>query len=299
MLYPVAEIEMLAAGQLDHAEGVAVGRDGTIYAGGEAGQVYRIRPDGGKVEEFANTRGFCLGLALDPEENLFICDLKRRAVVRVSQAGKSEVFADAAGERKFVLPNFPVFDRSGRLYVSDSGGFKQRNGVIYRIDRAGRAEIFSPGPFHFTNGLALDAEEKYLYVVESNLDRVVKIEIRPDGTPGAISVAADGMHSVPDGLAFDAAGNLYVTCYASDCLYRVAPDGRSELLAQDIESLALNQPTNCAFGGPGFDRLYVANLGGRHLAMLDLRAKGQPLWAHQGLAWSAGAAPTAGGNSPR
>jgi sugar lactone lactonase YvrE len=40
----------------------------------------------------------------------------------------------------------------------------------------------------------------------------------------------------------------------------------------------LNRPTNCAFGGPAFDRLFIANLGGRHLSVLDLGQQGQPLF---------------------
>ena len=63
MLYPIEKVGVFAQG-LDHPEGLAVARDGTVYAGGEAGQVYRISPDGKKVEVLANTGGFCLGLTL-------------------------------------------------------------------------------------------------------------------------------------------------------------------------------------------------------------------------------------------
>ena len=49
MLYPISEGRNFVTG-LDHPEGVAVARDGTLYAGGEAGQVYRISPDGKKSE---------------------------------------------------------------------------------------------------------------------------------------------------------------------------------------------------------------------------------------------------------
>ena len=41
MLYPVSEVRNFVTG-LDHPEGIAVGLDGTLYAGGEAGQIYRI-----------------------------------------------------------------------------------------------------------------------------------------------------------------------------------------------------------------------------------------------------------------
>lgn len=279
MLYSVAEVRIVVAG-LDHPECVAVGRDGTLYAGGERGQVYRISSDGRNVREIANTGGFCLGLTLDREENIYVCDLARHALIRVTQQGTVSLVADAGRGIKFRTPNFAVFDDSGNLYFSDSGEWKQGNGVIWRLRSTGAVELFSSGPFRFTNGLALDAHERSLYVVESNLDRVLRIEIKPDGSAGEAEVFVDGMARIPDGLAFDAAGNLYVTTYASNCIYRVSPDRQVQLLCRDEENLLLCQPTNCAFGGPNFDQLFVSNLGRDHISVLDLKVKGQPLWAH-------------------
>lgn len=280
MLYPIAGVRYFATG-LDHPEGVAVGADGQVYAGGEAGQIYRISPDGRKVETIANTGGSCLGVALDLDENLYFCDCRRRAVLRVSQKGKTEVFTNSAEGRPFIQPNFPVFDAQGNLYFSDSGDWKQTNGIIYKASPDGTTKTFAPGPFHFANGLALDADERYLYVIESNLDRVLRIVILPDGTAGAPEMFADGLVSVPDGMAFDQAGNLYVTTYGSSGIYRVSCDRNLELLCQDIENELLCLVTNAAFGGPAFDQLIVANLGHHHLSILDLTIKGQALWHHR------------------
>jgi sugar lactone lactonase YvrE len=185
------------------------------------------------------------------------------------------------GDRKFTCPNFSVFDSRGNLYFSDSGQWKQANGVVCCMRANGRVEVFAERPFHFANGLALDAAEQYLYVVESNLDRVVRIEIKSDGGAGASEVYAEGLARVPDGMAFDGNGNLYVTTYASNCIYRVTPDRQVNLLCQDVENLLLCQPTNCAFGGADFDQLFVGNLGRDHISVLDLKIKGQPLWCHR------------------
>ena len=280
MLYSTSEIREFATG-LDHPEGVAVGRDGTVYAGGEAGQVYQISSDGKHVETIANTGGFCLGITLDREENIYVCDCGKRVVFKVSPSRQVSVFADSCGGQGFKNPNFSAFDSRGNLYFSDSGDWKKRNGVVFRAEPDGKTSLFAEGPFHFPNGLAMDAEERYLYLVESNLDRVLRIEIKSDGRAGTPELYADALASVPDGLAFDARGNLYVTTYGSSCIYRVSPDRSVDLLCQDIESEFLCLVTNCAFAGPNFDQLLAANLGHHHLAILDLKVKGQPLAHHR------------------
>ena len=58
----VSELRVLASG-LDHPEGVAIGPDGSLYAGGEAGQIYRISPDG-RTEQIAETGGSVQGVAV-------------------------------------------------------------------------------------------------------------------------------------------------------------------------------------------------------------------------------------------
>jgi gluconolactonase len=277
MLYQLSEVTTFVTG-LDHPEGIAVGRDGKLYAGGEAGQIYRISRDGKSTEMIANTGGSCLGITLDREENIYVCDKGNHQVVKVTQQGVISIVAEFVGSHRLTCPNFSVFDSHGNLYFSDSGSWKQCNGAIYRAFPDGRVETFAQGPFHFANGIALDAEERFLYVAESNLDRVVRLPINADGSSGALDVFVDGLARIPDGLAFDANRNLYVTTYGSNAIYRVSPDGRAKLLCVDDECAILCQATNCAFGGPDFDQLFVSNLGASHISKLDLRVKGQPLW---------------------
>lgn len=279
MLYPIESVRIFA-NNLDHPEGIAVGPEGTMYAGGEAGQVYRISSDGKRVQTIAQTGGFCLGITPDRSGNLFVCDEGKHALFKVTNDGQVSVFADASKKEKFTCPNFCVFDSMGRLYLTDSGTWKGNNGVIYRLSAAGEVTLFAPGPFSFPNGLAIDSSEGALYVVETNRDRVLRIEIRDDASAGSIDVFAEGLARCPDGVALDSNGNLYVTTYASNCIYRVSPQGAIHVLCQDVENVLLSQPTNCAFGGSNFDQLLVANLGAHHIAVLDLGVKGQLLW-HQ------------------
>jgi len=65
---PVAATRVFYEGmiepRLDHPEGIAVHPDGSVWCGGERGQIYRIAADGSASEEIASTGGFCLGLSL-------------------------------------------------------------------------------------------------------------------------------------------------------------------------------------------------------------------------------------------
>jgi gluconolactonase len=137
--------------------------------------------------------------------------------------------------------------------------------------------VFVDGPQPFPNGLALSADERFLFIAQSHTDDVLRVEIREDGTAGDRELFATGLERVPDGLAFDVEGNLYVSCYASDNIYRVSPQRRVELLAYDRDGTTLARPTNIAFGGPQNDELYVANLGRWHINRVHLGVKGQPL----------------------
>src|SRR5262249_22169846 len=149
-------------------------------------------------------------------------------MVRVDRSGKFEVFASHAGERKLICPNFPVFDSAGNLYVSDSGQWKKRNGGLLRFTPDGRGETVASS-FGYANGLALSADEKNLFMVESDTDRIFRFDL----ASGKHDVYATEVGRMPDGLALDVDGNLYASCYASDEIHRITPDRQKELFAWD------------------------------------------------------------------
>lgn len=273
-LIPLRAFSTFAEG-LDHPEGLAFDADGALWAGGELGQIYRMDRRG-RMREITRLGGFNLGLTFSRKQELYVCNFKLPALVRVSRSGRVLESWERIGGRKLQTPNFSVFDSEGNLYFSDSGSFEEVNGCVYRLRANGRTELFA-GPFAFANGLSLSADERFLYVVQSTRDNVVEVEIRADGSAGRQRVYASGLHRVPDGAAFDAAGNLYVTCYASDNIYKVSPKGKVSLLAYDPQGTMIARPTNVAFGGPDFDEIYVANLGRWHICRAPGGVKGQLL----------------------
>lgn len=276
-----AQVRVFAEG-IDHPEGVAVHPDGSVWCGGEAGQIYRIDPSGKKVEEVANTGGFVLGLAFSPDASwLAICDVRRKAVLQLElRTMKVVTFAEAVGDGRLNLPNFPVFARDGTLYVSDSGDFGKINGRIFRFDRAGNGTLWADGSLNFANGLALDLSESNLYVVESFLPAISRFRIEADGFAGGREIFVEGVREVPDGLAFDCAGNLYCSCYAPSRIYRIDPQRCTSILVGDPTCHALSNCTNLAFGGENFQSLFVANLGRWHISQIEMSVKGAPLACH-------------------
>lgn len=282
-MLPLTSVSVFYDG-LDHPEGVAVHPDGSIWAGGEAGQLYRITPDGSSVEEVANTGGFVLGIAFSPDASwLAACDLKQQCVWRLDlDSGTLSEFARAPEDGDALsIPNYPVFDSAGTLYVSDSGAFREVNGRVLAFDGDGRGRVWHAGPFNFANGMCLSPEGDTLYVVCSWLPGVERVAIRDDGTAGAREVVALLPQTVPDGVAVDADGTLYVSCYTPCRIYRVAPGGAAEVVLDDWEAHTLGNPTNIAFGGPGFDQLFVANLGRWHLSRVEIGVQGAPLACHR------------------
>ena len=174
---PLKRFRMYAEG-LDHPEGLAFDRDGTLWTGGELGQIYRI--DGqGRPHEVVTLGGFNLGLTFSAKQELYVCNFGLPALVRMTRRGRVLQSWERVGSRKLINPNFSVFDSEGNLFFSDSGHFEEENACVYRVRANGRAEWFA-GPLAFANGLSLSADERYLYVVQSTRDNVVKIEIRAD-----------------------------------------------------------------------------------------------------------------------
>ena len=266
----------LADPQLDHPEGLAVHPDGSVWCGGERGQIFRVEPDGSAMTQVASTDGFCLGMAFDrTAEHLYICDNKHAAVFRLDVAtGAVERFADGAPAGRFKIPNYPAFDADGRLYVSDSHAFGVPGPGVWRVDADGRAELWYDRDVTFANGLAVSADERWLYVVETFAHRVFRVPIEGDGSAGEREEVAELPGSWPDGLAFDVTGNLYVGCYEPSRVLRISPSGEVETLFHDLSAHTLAHPTNVAFRGT---TMFTSNLGRWHLTRLEVGIEGAPL----------------------
>ncbi len=247
----------------DHPEAVAWGPDGCAYAGGEAGQLYQFDLQGGPCKLVAQVEnGFMLGLALDAAGNTYACDERKACVHIITALGDVSTYSRGTAEQPMRTPNYPVFDDAGMLHVSDSGEFGQRNGWIWRITPAGIAEIWDRSANGFPNGMCLSADGQTLFVVESSPPLVSRLEIKADGSAGQRRIIFELPRSVPDGIALDVLGNLYISLYNPNIIYRLSPSGELVTLVDDWQQLRLVAPTNIAFGGEDMKSMIIASLCG-------------------------------------
>lgn len=279
-LRPVSDIEIVVGGSnsgLDHPEGVTWGPDGHAYAGGEIGQIYSIDITAGTFEEIARSEGFICGVACDAAANVYACAAEAHVVVRARADGTIDLISRGTDDLPMETPNYPCFHPAGDLYVSDSGEWGASTGRIYRIRPNGSTELFSHAATQFTNGMCLSPDAEWLYVVESNMPGVSRIRVNDDGSAGERQIAATLPGDVPDGVQFDGDGNLYITLYIPDRIYRMEPSGHIEVLVEDPTHTIMASATNIAFGGSDRRDLLLASLGRWHIGRLRMDTPGIPL----------------------
>ena len=165
--------------------------------------------------------------------------------------------ADGAGN-PLVGPNDAVVDAADGLYFSASGIWDVAAPIdgrlFYRRADGTVAEVADD--IHYANGLALSPEGQTLYVSEMAAQRVLRFDVRADGTLGDRYLFArlsdlapdlDGfdIYMGPDGLRTDAAGNVYIAQFEGSRILVADPAG------QPLGVIEVPAPyvTNLEFGG--------------------------------------------------
>ena len=259
--YDLDQIEHIRG--VDHPESISIGPNGKAYTTGTGGQVYRINLADNVAVQFASTAPWrMLRQAVDADSRLYCADTTGK-VIRIMPTGEESTYATGPGGEDFLCTNYLAFDRAGNMYLSNSGDLSgQINGRLYKIPPGGgEAELWYLEAVDTPNAIALGAQKRYLYFVETFGGNICRVAIAEDGSAGVRERVVHMPRHIPDGIAFDERGWLRIACHRPDAIYVFdLTSNRLDLFAEDWRGEALRGPMDVAFAGPNRDILLAASL---------------------------------------
>ena len=222
------------------------------------------------------------GLIAGPAGTILMGDHGNRAIARVDLATRTKtLLATRYQGMRFNSPNDLVLARSGAIFFTDPPyGLKdmdasplkeQAQNGVYRLDADGAVSLLV-ADLTFPNGVALSPDQRTLYVTVSDPAHAVLMayDLAADGTISRGRVLRDFTPLVaperpglPDGLAIDARGNLFVA----------GPGGIHVLTSEGRELGLIDTGTataNCKFGDDGRTLFITAGASLARLRTLTL-----------------------------
>ncbi|MGH3274647.1 MAG: SMP-30/gluconolactonase/LRE family protein [Streptosporangiaceae bacterium] len=152
-------------------------------------------------------------------------------------------------------------DRSGRLFAGTMATDERPGaGALYRLDADLTVTQLVTG-VGISNGIGWSPDNRLMYYSDSLAYQVDVFDYDPatgEITGRRAFTPVGGGEVMPDGLAVDVEGFVWVAHWGGSRLARYDPDGK---LDQTVEFPHANV-TSCAFGGPLLDRLYVTTAAG-------------------------------------
>ncbi len=203
----------------------------------------------------ASTFANPVAIAADKSGNIYVASTYENVIRKITPGGVVTTFAGSGipgsnnGIGTAASFNYPLglaSDTAGNLYVSDSG-----NNLIRKITPQGEVTTLAGSglsgsdnavgtfaSFENPTGIATDAAGN-VYVADPNNDLIRKIDpsgivttFAGSGTRGHIDgTGTAASFSYPNGLATDAAGNVYVADFSNNCIRKITPTGVVTTLA--------------------------------------------------------------------
>lgn len=169
------------------------------------------------------------GVAVDSKGRVYVVDSKVLAVFIFDTQTKGVELIKNGVHARFAVPTGIVIDDSDRVFVSDS---KLRRIVVF--DAEHRAEGTIAEGLADPGGMAIDPENRFLYVADAELDQVLVYDADPPykllrriGTTGKEHrLTTPGDFSRPTNVAVDKEGNLYVSDTLNDRIEVFDADGK-------------------------------------------------------------------------
>ena len=232
------------------------------------------------------------GLAIDGMGNMFIADLNNNVIRMVNSAGIISTYAGngtgaysgdggQASAAELFAPAALAFDVTGNMYIAD-----QSNNAIRMINSAGIISTIATG-FKGPSALAFDGTGN-LYVADQFNNVIRKVNTAgivstvagnyAQGYDGDGGDATDAELYYPSGLAFDAAGNMYIGDYYNNRIRKVNTAGIISTFAgngtkgysgdgANAKAAELTYPTAVAFDAAG--NLYIADTDNNRIRQVN------------------------------
>jgi hypothetical protein len=196
--------------------GPAVDHAGNVYVSHTTGcAVFKVTPDG-VVTNFAAGILDPMGLAAQPSNNLFVASQSAGMIYRANAAGVAVAYATVPSQ-----PDSPTLDTNGNLYVLTH----LFPGALAQVRADGSTAELAQMPFEFVPGsLAWDPVSDSFVVGEDAGDSTGMARLLSIERDGTVTIIGTGFSRLW-GLAFDAAGVLYLADHAEGIVYRAAPLG--------------------------------------------------------------------------
>ncbi|NOY56798.1 MAG: SMP-30/gluconolactonase/LRE family protein [Actinobacteria bacterium] len=191
-------------------EDVVLDDHGHVFTGIEDGRILRWDAEWGAPQILANTNGRPLGVELDVDGNLIICDAYR-GLLRLEPDGTLTTLADSFEGERFLETNNASIAADGTIYFSvsstrfDVAHYKldlmehSNTGRLFALHPDGNLELLLDG-LYFSNGVALSADESFLVVAETSMYRVSRLWLTGEHK-GEVDVLIDNLPGFPDNVS--------------------------------------------------------------------------------------------------
>ena len=319
---------------LQRPECILAERDGTLWSADARGGVMRIAPDGtqhfvGQVAdarfgsaatdsaeafEAKFTQGTLPnGLAFAADGSFLIANFGTDRLELMSRDGRTRVLHDRIDGQPIGKVNFVLRDSKNRVWLTIStrvnpwtkaAASRVRDGFVAVLDERG-LRVVADG-FCFTNEIRLDAREEWLYIVETTGPHITRMRLVESAQGVALAerevFGPADLGGYPDGIAFDAHGNLWCTLVMVDRLIALTPEGEVRLLLDDgdpeasrnlvakmqagtvtAEDMSRARGTvapwmaSVTFGGPDLRTVYLGSLLGTTIPCFRSPVAGLPM----------------------
>jgi gluconolactonase len=266
-----AEVERLGTG-FTFTEGPIWNPEGEFLLFSDMpGDTRRRWDEASGVREVAKPSNKGNGMTLDNDGRLVVCEHVTSSVVRMDPDGTGsgrEVLASHYEGRELNSPNDVVVKSDGAIYFTDPTygrmpgfGIEREQDLdfqgVYRIAPGGGDPQLLAGDFGQPNGLCFTADEKLLYINDTEHAHIRVFDVADDGTIANGRVVAEGIGSgdleigdLVDGMKLDERGNIWVT--GPRGLWVISPDGEHLGVIAIPENVG-----NIAWGGRDWKMLYI------------------------------------------